>query len=117
MVNTFEITNYSYDLFLSSYDENGNFRFAFTIGFPDQISSNGSVAQPFDICINEQNNIIITGAYSGLKDFDPGSQVTLIPGSNKHQAPIEHLLPSIAIMAILFNYMGLKVLQGVLAIT
>ena len=83
LVNTFEITNYSYDLFLSSYDENGNFRFAFTIGFPDQISSNGSVAQPFDICINEQNNIIITGAYSGLKDFDPGSQVTLIPGSEQ----------------------------------
>jgi hypothetical protein len=57
-------------IFLAKYDNNGNYIWANQIG-GDGIS--GYPQKGKAICIDEQNNVYISGQYSGInQDFDPG---------------------------------------------
>jgi len=57
------------DIFVASYDSNGNFRFAFRIGeaqFDDEARG---------IEVDTEGNIYISGIFTGVMDFDPSGNV------------------------------------------
>ena len=54
----------SLDLFIASYDENGNFRWLNTI-------TGSGVTQGFDLLAQSSGSITVAGQYSGVVDFDP----------------------------------------------
>lgn len=57
-----------YDIFVSKYDENGNFILAKNIG---DISADGG----FDIKVSTNGSIYVTGVFGGTVDFNPGAAV------------------------------------------
>ncbi|NOQ71509.1 MAG: T9SS type A sorting domain-containing protein [Crocinitomix sp.] len=59
-----------YDGFIWKLDEDGNFLWAHAIGGPPEDRSNG-------LHIDDSDNILITGNFSGTADFDPGPDVHL----------------------------------------
>ncbi len=66
---------YNDDNFITKYDGNGNFIFAFNIGGVNNAYGN-------DVGVDKNNNIFITGLFNGnAVDFDPGPDVFTIPGS------------------------------------
>ena len=67
-------TNGMDDFFVQKLDSNGNFRWAYSIGGP-----NNDVAR--DIAIDAQGNLYICGSYNGTVDFDPGAGVAQHSGS------------------------------------
>jgi len=58
------------DAFLSSFDSEGNHRWAMTWGGPDNEEAN-------DIAIDADQNILVTGTFWGDIDFDPGQGTAL----------------------------------------
>jgi hypothetical protein len=71
----FNITNTStyWNTFISKFDLNGNFTYA------KQIKGNGS--NPFDICLDKNNTIYITGEFSAACYFNPlSTTLSLTPG-------------------------------------
>lgn len=59
-------------MFLAKYDPLGNFLWAL------KVDMNGSSYRGFTACIDYQNNIILTGQFSGFSDFDAGSGIATI---------------------------------------
>lgn len=55
----------SYDLFILKLDATGNFLWATAMGGPSSDSGGG-------ICLDPTGNVLITGTFQGLVDFDPG---------------------------------------------
>jgi gliding motility-associated-like protein len=64
------------DAFISKLDANGNFVWAKKFGKSEQ---NNEIIQPHAIDIDADNNVYTTGAYLGIKDFDPGNGVHNLP--------------------------------------
>lgn len=65
------ISNGSYDAFVTKYDSQGNYIWAFTIG-------GGDYEQCVDIVTDINANIYISGLFYGTVDFDPGPNEYLI---------------------------------------
>ncbi len=59
--------------FMAKYDANGNYIWAKNMG-----------CASLDIGLDGNNNIYITGVFSGTVDFDPGSGVAIRTASNRH---------------------------------
>lgn len=59
------------DIFILKLDANGNFVWAKNIG-----SSNGANQNGYAITTDINNNVLVTGAFDGTMDFDPGAGVT-----------------------------------------
>ena len=53
------------DAFISKYDANGNFLSVYTF-------SNNLYCKIFGLAVDNNNDVIVTGGYSGTVDFDPG---------------------------------------------
>lgn len=53
------------DAFISKYDANGNFLSVYTF-------SNNLYCKIFGLVVDNNNDVIVTGGYSGTVDFDPG---------------------------------------------
>lgn len=64
------------DFYILKYNSNGEFQWAKQFGDPTRLD------EVYDITIDNQNNIIITGLFSGLVDFDPNSGVTNLQSNN-----------------------------------
>ncbi|MBN8641266.1 MAG: SBBP repeat-containing protein [Flavobacteriales bacterium] len=64
------------DFYILKYNLNGEFQWAKQFGDPTRLD------EVYDITIDNQNNIIITGLFSGLVDFDPNSGVTNLQSNN-----------------------------------
>lgn len=58
------------DIFVLKLDANGNFVWAKNMG-----SSNGSNQNGYAITTDLNNNVLVTGAFDGTMDFDPGAGV------------------------------------------
>lgn len=68
-VNTVNLTPVgSYDFYFAKYDSNGNYIWAKSIG-------GSGVDQSYDIGVDLNNNIYLTGYSTGTVDFNPGSGV------------------------------------------
>ncbi len=52
------------DIFVSKLNSNGDFVWAKSIGYTNEVNSNG-------LALDKANNILITGYYDGTLDFDP----------------------------------------------
>ena len=51
--------------FLAKYNHKGEYNWAFAL------ASKESVSVPYDICVDEESNVYITGYLNGITDFDP----------------------------------------------
>lgn len=59
---------FSADIFLSAFDANGNFIWAKTIG-------GSNIETPYQIVLDYNKNILITGIYYGTGDYDPSPTI------------------------------------------
>lgn len=64
------------DFYILKYNSNGEFQWAKQFGDPTRLD------EVYDITTDNENNIIITGLFSGLVDFDPNSGVTNLQSNN-----------------------------------
>jgi hypothetical protein len=66
------------DGFISKYDSNGNYLWSFKIGNAADVYGTG-IFSCFDfvtsICFNQNNELLVAGAFRGTVDFDPGAGV------------------------------------------
>ena len=62
-------TTFAPDLFISKFDNSGNFLTAIDI-------TNGNLAAGTSISVDDQGNIFAAGYFSGSVDFDPGPRKT-----------------------------------------
>lgn len=58
----------SYDIFIAKYSSNGNLLWAKRIG-----DDNGLEESGYSVVIDDFNNVIVTGFFAGIVDFDPSS--------------------------------------------
>ncbi len=77
------------DGFISKYDPNGNYLWSFKIGNTADIYGTG-IFPCFDnitsIAINQNNELLVAGAFRGTVDFDPGSGVVSATSVNAGNA-------------------------------
>ncbi len=69
----FELINNSVfndDIFVASFDTDGNLRFAFSIGSPEDYAERAR-----GISLDDDGNVYITGQFNGVVDFDPSTDV------------------------------------------
>lgn len=64
------------DFYILKLNSNGEFVWAKQFGDPTRLD------EIYDVTIDNENNIIITGLFSGLVDFDPNSGVTNLQSNN-----------------------------------
>jgi len=69
------ITSVLPDMFLASYSSDLSFRYIHSFGAPTIIDYDGSNAVPLDIVSTTKKDIILTGNFTGTKDFDPSEEV------------------------------------------
>lgn len=72
-VSTLASTSGAYNLFVSKLDAAGNFLWAKAMG-----GSGGGGIMAFGIAVDGSSNVITTGYYTGLTDFDPGPGVAAL---------------------------------------
>lgn len=65
------------DIMLASYDSNGQYQFAFSLG-------NGSDASGRSLVLDSVGNVILTGDFSSTLDVDPGAGSLLLGNSGIH---------------------------------
>lgn len=71
-------------IFIAKYDADGNYIWAKGMG--SQIPNNSNEINSFDLGLDGNNNIYITGNYYGTIDFDPGGGIANLTSSksNRH---------------------------------
>lgn len=74
-VGVFNVTVNGSDMFISKLDSNGNFVWVKNMG------TNGNITGT-SICTDRFGNVYTTGYYNNGGDFDPGSSVFILTGSN-----------------------------------
>ena len=60
------------DLFVASYDADGNYRWAFNIGGTPP-NGTGLDIEGYSVAVDGNSNVVVCGLFSGTMDFDPGS--------------------------------------------
>ncbi|MEZ4972377.1 MAG: gliding motility-associated C-terminal domain-containing protein [Cyclobacteriaceae bacterium] len=70
----------AYDIFISKYDTDGNFEWAVKMGGVDDNEIGKS------IFVDGSGNVIATGQFSGVGDFDPGSGTFNLSGTGAEDA-------------------------------
>jgi len=75
-VNNLSAVNY-YVCYLAKYDANGNYLWAFGLGNGSNSTSSGA-----SVCTDINGNIFVTGYFAGTVDFNPGTAVYNLTGSN-----------------------------------
>ena len=62
--------------FLAKYNHNGEYNWAFAL------TSKESVSVPYDICVDKESNVYITGYLNGITDFDPAADKEFVNEEN-----------------------------------
>ena len=70
------------DMFIAKYDINGNYIWAITVG--SSYSGDMDIAQ--SIIIDNNNDILVAGQFTGTTDFDPGAGTANLTTSASHSA-------------------------------
>lgn len=78
------ISNGSYDLFVQKLDSNGDLVWANSIG-------GSSVEYGYSITTDKNDNLIITGAFVGTVDFDPGPGINELTGLSSNEIFLQKL--------------------------
>jgi hypothetical protein len=69
-------SGYSQNIFISKLDANGNFVWAKTVSQAD--SANISNSTGYSLVLDPSGNILVTGTFAGIIDFDPGVSTTTL---------------------------------------
>lgn len=84
------VSNGSWDSFIAKYSASGNYMWAHGFGGSGTSSSTASESG-MDLAVDDNDNVVIVGFYTGSPDVDPGSGVALLdPGADKNAYVIKY---------------------------
>ena len=86
-VGNYSLTSNSADIFISKLDSLGNFVWAKQMGGLD-------VDQAFSLTLDRSDNILTTGSFKGVSDFDPGNSTYTIASVSSQDIYVSKLDPN-----------------------